>query len=130
MSDFRLDFTATAEDIDELGHVNNARWVAWLERLSVAHWEAMTDAATQARWFWVIRRHEIDYRGNIGVGKTADGVTWVDPAGPQGATWDRLARFTSDGRTCVEARTTWAVIDRTRGRPVRVPGELVAVFGG
>ena len=120
----------TAADIDELGHVNNARWVAWLERLSVAHWEAMTDAATQARWFWVIRRHEIDYRANISAGEAAEGTTWVDPAGPQGATWDRLARFESGGRVCVEARTTWAVIDRRRGRPVRVPAELAALFGG
>ena len=130
MTDFRLQFTATDADIDELGHVNNARWVAWLERLSVAHWEAMTDAATQARWFWVIRRHEIDYRTNIGAGETASGRTWVDPAGPSGATWDRLARFESGGRVCVEARTTWAVIDRRRGRPVRVPAELAALFGG
>ena len=130
MSDFRLDFTATPGDIDELGHVNNARWVSWLERLSVAHWEAMTDQATQARWFWVIRRHEIDYRANITAGEMAAGTTWVDPAGPQGATWDRLACFESGGRSCVEARTTWAVIDRERGRPVRVPAELVAVFGG
>ena len=60
---------------------------------------------------------------------TAQGSTWVDPAGPQGATWDRLARFESGGRTCVEARTTWAVIDRQRGRPVRVPAELAALFG-
>lgn len=130
MSEFRLTFTATVEDIDELGHVNNARWVAWLERLSVAHWEALTDAAQRDRWLWVIRRHEIDYRGNIGEGETAEGTTHVDPAGPQGATWDRLARFIANGRTLVEARTTWAVIDRTRGRPVRVPPELARLFGG
>ncbi len=130
MSDFALTFTATADDIDELGHVNNARWVAWLERLSVDHWLSLTDKPTQDRWFWVIRRHELDYRANIGAGETATGTTWVDPEGPSGATWDRLARFTANGRTCVEARTTWAVIDRARGRPVRVPPELVALFGG
>ncbi len=35
---FHIRFQATEEDIDELGHVNNAVWVTWIQDVSVAHW--------------------------------------------------------------------------------------------
>jgi acyl-CoA thioester hydrolase len=54
--------------------------------------------------------------------------TWVGEA-PQGARFERFVEFTeADGKTCVRARTEWAIIDRSAGRPVRVPREVVAPF--
>ena len=37
---FTRDFTASPEDIDELGHVNNAVWVRWIQDMATAHWSA------------------------------------------------------------------------------------------
>ena len=125
---FTRAFTAAAADIDELGHVNNAVWVRWMEALAVAHWAATASAADQAAYVWVVTRHEIDYRGNVREGETVTGETWV-PDGPRGARFDRHARFTgADGRVKVEAVTTWALIDRATGRLLRVPSELAAAF--
>src|SRR3546814_5014063 len=73
MSRFRRTFTATAADIDELGHVNNAVWVEWIQALAVAHWEAVAPADQQAAYIWVVTRHEIDYRGNLREGEAATG---------------------------------------------------------
>ena len=44
MTPFEKRITARPEDIDELGHVNNAVWVRWMERLAVAHWQARASA--------------------------------------------------------------------------------------
>jgi acyl-CoA thioester hydrolase len=33
---FEFEFTAAAEHIDELGHVNNAVWVQWIQTIAVA----------------------------------------------------------------------------------------------
>lgn len=121
-------FTADAADIDELGHVNNAVWVRWMERIAVAHWES--DAAPQHRdrYIWVVTRHEIDYRGNIEAGETAMAET-VIPAGPTGARFDRCTTFRdASGRTLVDARTTWALIDRASGRLARVTADIAAPF--
>ena len=41
---FTLPFTASPADIDELGHVNNAVWVRWIQDLATAHWAAVADA--------------------------------------------------------------------------------------
>ena len=125
---FTLGFTATPADIDELGHVNNAVWVRWVQEIAVAHWEAVAPPEQQAAYVWVVTRHAVEYRGNVRVGETVTGETWV-PEPPKGARFDRHVRFTgSDGRVTVEAVTTWALLDRATGRLLRVRAEIAAPF--
>ena len=125
---FTLAITATAADIDELGHVNNAVWVRWIQDLAVAHWAAVAPADQQAAHVWVVTRHEIDYRGNVVAGETVTGETWV-PGAPRGARFDRHFRFLgSDGRVRVEGVTTWALLDRATGRLLRIRPEIAAPF--
>ena len=125
---FTLTKTATDADIDELGHVNNAVWVKWIQDIAVAHWAAIATPEQQQAYIWVVTRHEIDYRGNVGPGETVMGETWV-PEPPRGARFDRHVRFTgADGKVKVEAVSTWALLDRATGRLLRVRPELAAPF--
>ncbi len=124
---FTLTFIAAPADIDELGHVNNAVWVRWIQDIATAHWEAVAPAAHQVAYAWVVTRHEIDYRGNLAVGEGVSAETWVGTL--RGARFDRHVRFTGDdGRVKVEAVTTWALIDRATGRLLRVREEIAAPF--
>jgi acyl-CoA thioester hydrolase len=128
MARFSRSITAAPGDIDVLGHVNNAVWVGWIQDIAVAHWEALATPEEQAALVWVVTRHEIDYRGNVGAGETVMGETWV-PAQPRGARFNRHVRFTGmDGKVRVEAVTTWALLDRASGRLLRVPAELGTRF--
>ena len=125
---FTRSFTASADDIDELGHVNNAVWVRWIQDIAVAHWLAVAPAEQQAAYIWVVTRHEIDYRGNVVEGETVTGETWV-PDPPKGARFDRHVRFIGDdGKVKVGAVTTWALLDRTSGRLLRVRDDIAAPF--
>ena len=127
---FEMRFTAAPEHIDELGHVNTAVWVKWIQQMAVAHWDSISDPAHRDRYFWVVVRHEIDYLRPAHDGDVVIGRTWVGEA-PKGARFDRFVEFTGpDGMTCVRARTFWAIIDRASGRPIRVPAEVVAPFLG
>ena len=128
MAPYTLRITAAPADIDVLGHVNNAVWVRWIQDVATAHWEAVAPAEHQARYLWVVTRHEIDYRGNVRAGETVTAETWVDGP-PRGARFDRRIRFVGeDGRVRVEAKTTWAIVDRETGRILRVPAEVAAPF--
>lgn len=123
-----MTFTARAEHIDVMGHVNNAVWVQWMEAIATAHWEA--DAAPEhvSAYAWVVTRHEIDYRGNIREGETVTAET-VIPEGPSGARFVREVTFrNSAGKALVTARSTWAMIDIASGRVMRVPAEVAAPF--
>jgi acyl-CoA thioester hydrolase len=128
MNRHTLAFTASDGDIDELGHVNNAVWVQWMEAIATAHWTA--DAAPEhvERYAWVVTRHEIDYRGNIGPGETVAAETFI-PDAPRGARFDRLVEFrNAAGKLVVSARSTWAMIERATGKVMRVPAEVAAPF--
>jgi acyl-CoA thioester hydrolase len=128
MTPFRRQVTAQADDIDELGHVNNAVWVRWIQDLAVAHWCAVAPPDQQAAYVWVVTRHEIDYRGNVAAGETVTGETWV-PGPPRGARFDRHFRFLGDdNRVRVEGVTTWALLDRGSGRLLRIRPEIAAPF--
>jgi acyl-CoA thioester hydrolase len=120
--------TAGPEHIDELGHVNNAVWVQWIQTVAVAHWNSVADAAHKDAYFWVVVRHEIDYLRAAHEGETVIARTWVGEA-PKGARFNRHMEFIgADGKICVRANTQWAIIDKEAGRPIRVPREVVAPF--
>ncbi len=128
MARFTMTITAGPDDIDELGHVNNAVWVKWIQDVAVAHWDDVAPAEHRAAYIWVVTRHEIDYRGNVQAGESVTAETWVDEP-PRGARFDRHMRFTGpDGRVRVEAKTTWALLDRASGRLMRVRDDIAAPF--
>jgi len=85
-------FTAQPDDIDELGHVNNAVWVRWIQDMATSHWQAVAAPEHIAAYFWVVTRHEIDYRGNVGPGESVTANTWIESE-PKGAQFDRRVDF-------------------------------------
>ena len=128
MRQFEQTFTASPADIDELGHVNNAVWVRWVQDLATAHWAAAATPAQAAAYVWVVVRHEIDYLGNLKEGESVAARTWV-AAEAVGAKFDRYAEFAKDGRVIVRCQTTWAILDRATAKPIRVPKTVVERFG-
>lgn len=125
---FTFGLTAEPQHIDELGHVNNAVWVQWIQLAATSHWAARASAADKDAYIWVVVRHEIDYHRPLLEGQTATAHTWVADAA-KGAKFDRHVAFTdAEGQRLVTALTTWALVDKASGRPMRVPAELVARF--
>ncbi len=127
MRQYEQSFIARAGDIDELGHVNNAVWVRWVQDLATAHWAVAASAEQAAAYVWVVVRHEVDYMGNLAEGESVVARTWV-ASEAVGAKFDRFAEFSKNGRVIVRARTTWAILSRESLRPLRVPKEVVARF--
>ena len=128
MNRHTLTFTALPTHIDELGHVNNTVWVDWIQQIATSHWSTVASAEHQAQYIWVVTRHEIDYRGNIGPGESATAETFI-PGPPKGAQFDRCVTFrNAAGKIIVAARSTWALLDKATGRLLRVREEIAAPF--
>ncbi len=124
---FRMQLAPGPADMDENGHVNNIVYVGWLQQVATAHWAAVAPPDAQARFVWVISRHEIDYRAPSFAGEVLTAETWGE--NPKGARFDRCTRISGpDGGVRVEARTTWVIMDRELKRPARLRPELVALF--
>ena len=107
---FTRSFTAEARHIDEMGHVNNAVWVQWIQDMATAHWDAAARPEDREQYVWLVVRHEIDYRGNIDLGQSVEGTTWIE-GGARGAKSLRRVDFRdSAGRVIVSAATTLSLI--------------------
>lgn len=121
-------FVAEPQHIDELGHVNNTVWVQWIQDVATAHWDAVARPEDRAAFFWVVVRHEIDYRGNVSEGAVVTAETWIEGRA-MGAKSLRRVEFTdASGNRLVSAATTWAMLDKATGRLARVRAEVLAPF--
>ena len=125
---FTRTFTARPDHIDELGHVNNAVWVQWIQDIATAHWDAVAAPEHRETFFWVVVRHEIDYRGNIDVGQSTSAETWIEGPARGAKSLRRVDFRDGEGKVIVSAATTWAMLDQESGRLARVRPEVLAPF--
>lgn len=124
---FEQPITVTADDLDELNHVNNVVYLRWVQDIATAHWTAIAPREALESTAWVARRHEIDYLSAATLGEQLTARTWVGKA--EGLTFERLTEIRrADGQVVVKARTLWVPIDRRTARPRRVSDEVRALF--
>ncbi len=125
---FELDIRIKAEDIDELGHVNNVVYLSWVQDVAIAHWAFLTTPAHRERLVWVALRHEIDYVAQAVLGEAILARTWTGMArGLRFARHTEIIRV-NDGKQLAKAVTQWCPLDRASGRPSRLPTEIAAFF--
>jgi acyl-CoA thioester hydrolase len=128
----RHTITASADDIDELGHVSNVVYLRWVLDAAIRHsttvgWAPSAYVALGS--VLVVRRHELDYLAQVLEGDALEIETWVEDW--RGASVLRRTTMTRvrDGALVTRAATKWAFIDLASGRPQRIPEELRVAFG-
>ena len=125
---FHMRLRVGDEDIDEMGHVNNAVWVAWLQDVSAAHWYHAARPEDRERYGAMVLHHDITYRGNVGPGADVKAQTWVDGP-PRGVRYARRVQFFDEAdRLLVSALSQWGVVEIATGRLVRVTPEIAGPF--
>jgi acyl-CoA thioester hydrolase len=123
-----LPIAVRPDDIDENGHVNNVTYLRWVQDAAVAHWRAAAPDVDQAKLFWVVMRHEIDYKQAAYLADAIVARTWVGES-----TRLRFDRHTeilraADRTVLAVARTVWCPIDVRTGRPASVSPEVRSIF--
>lgn len=120
-----LDIVVCADDIDELGHTNNAVYVRWLEHCAWQHSESLGLDLTSYRQLdraMVVLRHEIDYLAAAYLGDELQVATWIVQSDKKiRLTRDFQIMRTSDQQTLLRARSTFVCIAPTTGKPKRMP---------
>ncbi|MBL9013934.1 MAG: acyl-CoA thioesterase [Myxococcales bacterium] len=126
---FTLPITAGDADIDELGHVSNLVYLRWVLDVAMAHSRSLGWDHAQYRALgavFVVRRHEIDYLGQVTAGQALEAQTWVESW--KLASCIRRTELVRAGQVVARAATTWAMISFASGRPTKIPDELRAKF--
>lgn len=123
---------AEREDLDEFGHVNNVRYIAWALDVAWAHSAALGLSFADYERVGVgcvVWRHEFDYIAPVLAGEAVEIATWI-------AENDERVRLVrafemrreSDSKTVFRGRTKFVCIDMKTGKPARMPQEFIAVY--
>jgi len=124
---YTIPITVRADDIDELGHVNNVVYLRWVQEAAIAHWRALATPEQQAAIAWVVARHEIDYKHAAKLGDALTARTWVGVASRR--TFERHTEILRvDGKRLARARTLWVPIDFRTGKVLDADADVRARF--
>jgi len=128
---FSQTFSVPQDAIDELGHVSNLKYLAWMQDIAIQHsaargWPVERYLANGA--VWVVRSHFITYIRPAFAGETITLRTWVAKFRQRSSSRRYLVQRTNDQRVLAEAETVWVYVDRQSGRPGRIPDDLRAAF--
>ena len=125
---FEMNLTVQPADIDGLGHVNNLVYLRWVQDIAVAHWRSAASAEDQAKYYWVVLRHEIDYKRSAKPGEAIQVRTWVGTASRIKFERHTEIKRAEDGVLLAKALTVWCPMDRETGRPTAVSPQVRAAF--
>ena len=125
---FEATHTVISEDLDDLMHVNNVRYVQWVQDIAKAHWEAATTPLQQHDNIWVLVSHHIDYKAAAKLNDEIHLKTYVTRS--EGVTSTRLVEMYHKGtkRLIVKSETKWCLLDALTKKPKRITDEIVDVF--
>jgi acyl-CoA thioester hydrolase len=130
---FIVDIEVGAQDIDGLGHANNAVYVSWMERCAWQHSQSLgLDLVAYRRLdrAMAVLRHEIDYLASAYEEQQLQMATWIIES-DQRLKMDRCFQLIrpADGMTLLRAKTTFVCIELSSGKPKRMPVEFVEGYG-
>jgi acyl-CoA thioester hydrolase len=115
---FAQTFSIPEHAIDELGHVSNLKYIAWMQDIAIQH---------SAAKGWPVERYLENIRPAF-AGETITLQTWVAEMKQRSSSRRYLVWRTKDQQVLVEAETIWVYVDRQSGRPQRIPNDLRAAF--
>ena len=128
---FEYAHQVTPDEIDELGHVNNIRYLNWMQRAAVQHSNAQ--GWTTADYYrlgmgWVVRSHQIEYLQPALPGDAIVVRTWVADMKKVTSLRRFQIRRPTDDLILAEASTNWAFINFQTRTLCRIPPEVTEAF--
>lgn len=128
MQTFEKIITVTQEDLDQLNHVNNVRYVQWVQDITEAHWMLRAPNQILDDYFWVLVRHTIDYKNQAVLGDILKLKTYV--LNSEGVTSVRMVEIfnASTNKLLVKSETKWCFMDKKTYRPTRILAEVANLF--
>ena len=116
------------DDLDDMQHVNNVRYVQWIQDVAKEHWEALAPKLLKAKYLWVVLNHNITYK-NQALNKD-ELVLNTHVIATSGASSIRKVEMQnkSTNKLVVVSETKWCLLDSTTKKPSRIPEEIYNLF--
>lgn len=114
------------DDIDFMGHVNNARYLNWVQDAVLAHWNKLAPAEEVANKAWVALKHEITYRKPAFLEDDVIAKTVLEKLHGARAFYSTVIHRGEE--VLAEVKSSWCCIDAETLRPARIGEHLREFF--
>lgn len=120
--------TVSIDDLDALNHVNNIKYIEWIQNVSAEHWANVVGLELSRNYVWVVRNHNIHYHKSALINEELLIRTFV--ADWKGALSIRHVEIIKErtNELLVSAATEWCLLDAKTLRPKRIPEEIINRF--
>lgn len=120
---FTRSFRVSQAEIDALNHVNNVKYLEWVQNIAQEHWEKLSSTDLNSRYVWVVVRHELDYLRSAILNDFITISTWVGKT--SGVKSERFVEIKKNDILVAKAKTIWCLLDKQSMRPIRIPKEII-----
>lgn len=120
--------TILPADIDFMGHVNNARYLGWVQDAVLSHWHKLAPAEAVATRAWVALKHEITYRKPAFLDDEVIAHVVLESISGARAFYETVVKRGEE--VLAEVRSSWCYIDSATLRPARIGEEIAEHFFG
>ena len=122
----RFPIDVSPGDIDFMGHVNNARYLAWVQDAVISHWRKLAPAEAVAQHLWVALKHEITYRKPAFLDDDVVATVILEKVQGARAFYDTVIRRGEE--VLAEVKSSWCCLDAETLRPARLARSVVDRF--
>ena len=116
------------EDLDKQKHVNNVRYVQWVQNVAEEHWEHRASEEQKSSVIWVVVRHEINYKKEAFLNDNILLQTYVGETTHVTSLRHVIIKNADTDKVLAEAKTTWCLLDAESKKPVKISEDLKQVF--
>lgn len=116
----------TPDDIDFMGHVNNAHYLKWVQDAVVSHWQRLAPPTAVAEHLWVALKHEITYRKPAFLNDEVIATVIVERVQGARAFYETVIRRGED--VLAEVKSSWCCLSAETRRPIKIAEDLAARF--
>lgn len=113
-------------DLDALNHVNNVRYVQWVQDIAEKHWLTKATNDILRHFFWVMLSHHIEYKQAAFLNDVITIKTFVSKS--EGVTSIRIVEFYKDNLLLAKSETTWCFMNKSSLKPNRISEEVQKLF--
>lgn len=123
---FTFPIKVMPSDIDFMGHVNNARYLNWVQEAVLAHWRGLAPADEVASKAWVALKHEITYRKPAFLEDDVIARTVLESIKGARAFYSTVIHRGEE--VLAEVKSSWCCIDVETLRPARIGEDVTRFF--
>lgn len=126
MQTFEFTKKVADDDLDALNHVNNVRYVQWVQDIAEKHWTARTSETILNNYFWVMLSHHIQYKQPALLDDMVMIKTYVIKS--EGVTSTRVVEFFKGETLLAKSETQWCFMSKGTLKPTRITDEIKNLF--